>query len=90
MIRPLLHRFLAKNKALIFQESREMQNFLQLLMKQKNTGSKWTGEEISQIKVHLKHLSLSVPVLLIFLLPLGSLLLPVLAEVLDRRKKNRT
>ncbi len=63
--------------------------FLQLLMKQKNTGRKWTGEEISQLKAYLKHLSRSVPVLVIFLLPFGSLLLPVLAEVLDRRKKTR-
>lgn len=90
MIKPLLHKLLAKNKALIFQESRGMQNFLQLLMKRRNTGAKWTGEEISQIKAYLKHLSRSVPVLVVFLLPFGSLLLPVLAELLDRRKKIRS
>ncbi len=89
MIRPLLQRILAKNKALIFQESRRMQNFLQLLMKRRNTGRKWTGEEVSQLKADLKHLSRSVPILVIFLLPFGFLLLPVLAELLDRRKKTR-
>ena len=59
-------------------------------MKQRNTGVKWTGAEISRLKADLKHLSLYVPALIIFVLPFGLFLLPVLAEILDRRKESRT
>jgi hypothetical protein len=81
--------FIARHRDLLYQESRGMQNFMHLLMKQKNTGIKWTGDEIKQINIHLKHLSLYVPALIIFMLPFGSLLLPVLGEILDRRKQVR-
>lgn len=89
MIKLYFKGFIATQRDLLHQESRGMQNFMHLLMKQKNTGTKWTGDEIKQIKVHLKHMSLYVPALIIFMLPFGSLLLPVLAEILDRRKQVR-
>ncbi len=89
MVKSFLKRLIEKNRDFILHESQEMQDFFRILMKPRNTGVKWTGEEICQLKSHLKHLSLSVPVLIIFTLPFGSLLLPVLAEVLDRRKKRR-
>ena len=66
-----------------------MQGFLQLLFKQRNTDQKWTKEEKKQIKDQLKRLSLYLPIIIIFLLPGGSLLLPILAEILDRRKMRR-
>lgn len=66
-----------------------MQGFLQLLFKQRNTELKWQKEEKQQLKNHLKRLSLYIPILIIFTLPGGSLLLPVLAEILDRRKTRR-
>jgi hypothetical protein len=66
-----------------------MNNFMMLLMKHRNTGNDWTAEEISQIKSHLKHLALYVPVLIVFVLPFGSLLIPVLAEIMDRREEIR-
>jgi hypothetical protein len=90
MIKLFLKRHLLKNKALILQESKHVAEFIQLLMKRRNTGAKWTGEEITLLKSHLKHLSLYVPALIIFVLPFGSLLIPVLAEILDRRDKSRT
>jgi hypothetical protein len=37
----------------------------------------------------LKNLSKIIPALIIFLLPGGSFLLPILADVLDRRKTRR-
>jgi hypothetical protein len=55
-------------------------------MKQKNTGNDWTTEDIKEIKKHLIHLALYVPVLIVFLLPFGFFLLPVLAEIMDRRE----
>jgi len=89
MIKLFLKRQILKNKALIFQESRHMSDLMRLLMKRRNTGVEWTGEEMTRLKSHLKRLSLYMPVLIVFVLPFGSLLLPVLAETLDRRKNGR-
>ncbi|RJQ42994.1 MAG: hypothetical protein C4538_12785 [Nitrospiraceae bacterium] len=54
-----------------------------------NKGDKWTRDEKKELKLYLIHLSAYVPVLIIFLLPGGSFLLPLFAEVLDRRKNKR-
>jgi len=89
VIRFILKKLILKNKELIFREARHFQGFLHLLFKQRNSNLKWTKEEKAQIMKHLKHLSFSVPVLIIFFLPGGSLMLPLLAEILDRRKIRR-
>jgi len=89
MLKFFLKSLILKNRDLIFQEAQQMQGFLVLLFKQRNTDLEWTPEEKEQIKKHLKRLSAYVPVILIFILPGGSLLLPLLAEILDRRKKRR-
>ena len=89
MIRLFLKRLILKNKELIFNEAQHIQGFLQLLFKPRNTDLKWQKKEKQQLKNHLKRLSLYVPILIIFTLPGGSLLLPILAEILDRRKKRR-
>ncbi len=89
MIKSFLKNHILKDRALILREARQMRDFMNLLMKRRNTGVKLTREEIRLVKSHLKHLSLYVPALVIFILPFGSLLLPILAEVLDRREKNR-
>jgi cob(I)alamin adenosyltransferase len=89
MIKLFLKRHILKNKALILKEAKHMNDFMKLLMKQRNTGIKLTREEIRLMKSHVKHLSLYVPALIIFILPGGSLLLLILAEVLDRREKSR-
>jgi hypothetical protein len=57
-----------------------------LLMKGRQR--KWTRDELQNIKTHFVRLSKRVPVLIIFLLPGGLVFLPVLIEVLDRRKKD--
>jgi len=75
---------------MILDEAVQINGFMKLLMKPKNTHTGWTKEEKVQLRNHLKHLSCYVPVLIIFLLPFGSLLIPVLAEILDRRKSKRT
>ena len=90
MIKLFLKRQILKNKALILQESKHMEDFFRLLMKQRNTGVKWTEDEITQLKSHLKRLALYVPTLIIFVLPFGLFLLPILAEILERREKSRT
>ena len=80
---------LMKNKAFLLSQVLAVQGLMQLLMKNRNTGEKWTREEIKEIKSHLRHISKMVPVIIVFMLPGGSLLLPFLAEVLDRRKTIR-
>lgn len=89
MLKIFLKRTISKNKALILRESKGMHDFMKLLMKQRNTGNNWTTEDIAMIKSHLMRLALYVPVLIVFLLPFGSFLLPVLAEIIDRREGMR-
>lgn len=90
MIRHLLKQSIRKHKDMILEEAGQINGFMKLLMKPRNTGAGWTKQEKAQLRKHLKRLSLYVPVLIIFLAPFGSLLIPVLAEILDRRKNRRT
>jgi len=66
-----------------------VKGLMQLLMKIRNTDEPWTREEKKEIKKHLRNMSKMVPVIVIFILPGGTILLPFLAEILDRRKKRR-
>ena len=89
MIRRILKRQMGKYKDLIYSEAETMKGFMVLLMKPRNTGTPWTGEEIKTLKFYIRHLAHYVPFMIIFLLPFGSLLLPAMAEVLDRRRDRR-
>ena len=84
-----LLRMLANNRAMILDEAQKITGFMHLLMKPRNTGKAWTSEEKRLLRLHLKHLSYYVPIMIIFVLPFGSLLIPVLAEILDRRGTRR-
>lgn len=83
---------IAKNKNLLLHEAEKISGFMAILMKTKNTRERWTVEEKRILRAHLCRLSWYIPALIIFALPFGSLLFPVLAEFLDRRKnrQNRT
>jgi hypothetical protein len=85
MIRKLLVRY----KTTIYSEVDYMKGFMALLMKPRNTEIPWTRTEIRALKRYIWHLAHYVPFVIIFLLPFGSLLLPVMAEVLDRRRERR-
>jgi hypothetical protein len=89
MITGFIKRLIIKNREFILQEVLSVKGLMQLLMKNRNTGEKWTREEKREIKKHLRNISKLIPVIIVFLLPGGSLLLPFLAEVLDRRKTIR-
>ena len=89
MVARLLKRLIQKNRAFLLAQVLEVKGLMQLLMKNRNTGEKWTQAELRQIRAHLRGISKMVPVILVFLLPGGALLLPLLAEVLDRRKQIR-
>lgn len=89
MIKTFLKGLIAKNKEFILSQVLPAKDLMRPLMKNRNTGEKWTKGEIHEIQRHLKHVARIVPIVVIFLLPGGSVLLPILAEVLDRRKKTR-
>jgi hypothetical protein len=85
----MFSNIIAKNKALLLDEANKINDFMKLLMKYKNTRQAWTKEEKRLLRAHLWHLSFYIPALIIFCLPGGSLLFPLLAEILDRRKNKR-
>ncbi len=89
MIKAYAKRLIVKNREFILTEVLAIKGLMQLLMKTRNTGQGWTREELREIRAHLWHLSHMVPVILLIVLPGGSVLLPFLAEVLDRRKVKR-
>ena len=82
--------FLENYKNLIYDQSNSMSDFMHLLMKQRNAKGKWTTEDVTRIRSQLELLSNSVPFLIVFILPLGFLMLPLLARALDRRKAARS
>ena len=88
-MRHILEVQLKKNVALIRHETEQAEGFMRVLMKERNSSGPWTREERTLLKNYLRRLAVYVPVLLIFLLPFGAILIPVLAEILDRRKAGR-
>ena len=72
----------------IRQEIHAVKNLMGLLMK--GTKEKWSGAELQEIRSHFAYLSKRVPVLMVFLLPGGLVLLPILVEVLERRRQTVT
>lgn len=89
MLKRILKKMLEHYKDLFYAEADTMKGFMALLMKPRNTGIPWTAEEIRTLKFYIRHLAHYVPFTIVFLLPFGSLLLPVMAEVLDRRRERR-
>jgi len=89
MIKKYLKRLIIINKEAILMEVLSIRGLIQLLMKTRNTDETWTREEKKEIKRHLKNIAKIIPAVAIFSLPGGSLLLPILADALDRRKIRR-
>jgi hypothetical protein len=89
MIRRLLKSHIRKYKDIIMGEAQDLEGFMHVLMKQRNTGDKWTKDEKAQLKGYLRGLIFYAPVLFVFLLPGGFFLVPLLAEVIDRRRRSR-
>jgi len=76
-------------RAALLGEILEVRGLMRLLMKRRNGRSPWTPEEKAQLTGHLKQISKTVPVVVLFCLPGGSLFLPLLAFLADRRKTRR-
>ncbi len=89
MLREFLKRRIANQRKFILPHVLEIRGLMRLLMKVRNTGEAWTPEELQKIRSHLWGIARLVPILIVFILPGGLLLLPILAEVLDRRNTSR-
>jgi hypothetical protein len=89
MIKNYLKRLIVINKEAILMEVLSISGLMQILMKTRNTDEKWTREEKTEIKKYLRNIAKIIPAVAVFALPGGSFLLPILAEVLDRRKNRR-
>ena len=83
--REALEKILIKYQKKILKEIESAKDLMALLMK--GTRGKWTKSELLKIKAHFITLGKKVPILIVFMLPGGLILLPLLIEVLDRRKK---
>lgn len=80
--------FVQRSKAVMLAEIASVKGMLDLLFRKRN-GAKWTQEEKSDLRAHLKRLGRRAPLLGIVALPGGMLLLPVVAYFLDRRRGRR-
>lgn len=90
MLKRLVERNLRRQRAMMLDQVVAIRGLMQLLMKPRNTGEKWAADEARQIRAHLRTLTFLFPILAIFIMPGGIFLLPVLAEVLDRRAPRST
>jgi hypothetical protein len=88
-----LKSIIINHKELILKEILEIKGLMQMLMKYRNTGQKYTKSEKLEIVMHLKNIFIclrkGIPGLIIFSLPTIGFLLPFIAELLDRRKVRR-
>lgn len=89
MIPLFIKKLFILNKQRILDEVVKIRGFMRLVMKQKNTGIKWTKYELAKVKLHIKNISKFFPIFIIFLLPGGLILLGLLVLILERRKRKR-
>jgi hypothetical protein len=69
-------------------EAVKIKGLMPLLMKPRN-GQKWTREDRTELRDHMRRLSELSPYLVLVVLPGAPVTLPLLAWWLDRRRQNR-
>jgi hypothetical protein len=84
--RDALKEILIRYRKKILKEIESVKDLTSLIMR--GSRRSWTKEELRLIKNHFIVLGKKMPILMVFMLPGGSILLPLLVEVLDRRRKN--
>ena len=77
-----------REKKHLLHEILQVKGLMPLLMKPRNDQS-WTSEDKQELKIHLRRLSSISPYLMVLALPGSFLMLPALAEWLDRRRNRR-
>ena len=85
----VIKRLCATWRAAALQEVLEIRGLMRLLMKPRNTEATWTAAEKAELIGHLKEISRTLPMVALFCLPGGSLLLPIFVSLLDRRRIRR-
>jgi hypothetical protein len=81
-----LKEILIRYRKKILKEVGSVKDLTSLIMR--GSRGRWTKEELRLIKEHFIVLGKKMPIFMVFMLPGGSILLPLLVEVLDRRRKN--
>ena len=72
-------------KSIVLVHVSHVEGFMRLLMKPRNA-LPWCLEDKVKLRIHLKYFSRTLPILGLFALPGGALLVPALSWFLDRRK----
>ncbi|MEW6188033.1 MAG: hypothetical protein AB1585_20115 [Thermodesulfobacteriota bacterium] len=85
--RAALKEILIRYRKKIQKEVDSVKDLTSLIMR--GSRGRWTKEELRLIKEHFVLLGKKMPIFMVFMLPGGSILLPLLVEVLDRRRRNR-
>ena len=70
------------------EEVQNVQGFMQLLMRPRN-GLPWSQADKQALLIRLRQMGKSLPYLVLFTIPGGTLMLPLLAWFLDRRKRRQ-
>jgi hypothetical protein len=77
-----------RERTRILAEIVQVRGLMPLLMKRRN-GQRWTSEDRTHIRTHLRRLAAVSPYLVALVLPAAPLTLPALAWWLDRRRNRR-
>jgi hypothetical protein len=77
-----------RERRFLLGEMTQIAGLMPLLMKRRNRG-RWTPEERTLLRAHLRRLSALSPYLVVVAMPGGFALLPALAWWLDRRRNRR-
>ena len=83
-----LRNLTEREKKHLLHEFLQVKGLMPLLMKPRN-GQSWTPEDRQHLKIHLRRFSRISPYLIVLALPGSFLMLPALAEWLDRRRNRR-
>lgn len=75
-----------RERRALLAEMVQVRGLMPLLMKRRNK-QKWTDADLRELRVHIKRLSKLSPYIVVFVMPGGFAMLPVLAWWLDRRRQ---
>ena len=75
-----------RERRALLAEMVQVRGLMPLLMKKRNK-QKWSDADLRELQVHLKRITQISPYIVVFVMPGGFAMLPVLAWWLDRRRQ---
>ena len=75
-----------RERQALLSEMVQVRGLMPLLMKRRNK-QKWSEADLRELQVHLKRITKLSPYVVVFIMPGGFAMLPVLAWWLDRRRQ---